>query len=249
MSPLSSNTLFHFTSSSANLVSILETEFRPHYALEDYSLVVGETNPSVDPRVGLPMVSFCDIPLSQTHAHMETYGRYCIGLAKTWGMSLRVSPVLYTYPRAATTDAVIGLHVRIEELEGTVLDNAPFSSEKERFLCFTKPYQGRLPRHGDRLVRFYDEREWRYVPPGPWPPLTASDFDRAGRVAAANHDVSHFRLSFNPSDIRYLVVATEDEILGMVEEVRRIKSPRYSSSDIDILCTRIIAADQIAADF
>lgn len=35
MSPISSNTVFHFTRRLDDLVSILTDEFRPHYAVED----------------------------------------------------------------------------------------------------------------------------------------------------------------------------------------------------------------------
>ena len=75
--PISSSTLFHFTSSIDYIRSILEDEFRPNLSLEDLSCL------ELQEKVAIPMVSFCDIPLSQTKAHMQYYGHYGIGLAKS----------------------------------------------------------------------------------------------------------------------------------------------------------------------
>jgi len=45
------------------------------------------------------------------------------------------------------------------------------------------------------------------------------------------------------------VVAEEIEIPRMIQEVRRIKTPKFSGDDIALLCSRIVSAEQIAADF
>jgi hypothetical protein len=93
MTIISSDTLFHFTNSIQNIVNILSLEFHPNFSLEDFS--------SLDPpnkfKRAIPMVSFCDIPLSQTKEHMEVYGYYAIGLSKSWGQQNGVTPVLYAY--------------------------------------------------------------------------------------------------------------------------------------------------------
>lgn len=83
--PLSSNTLFHFTDRIEGLISILSREFRPHYALEDLGDVFGQPRDPRDPTIGVPMVCFWDIPLSQTGKHMQTYGNYAIGLTRNGG--------------------------------------------------------------------------------------------------------------------------------------------------------------------
>jgi hypothetical protein len=102
-------------------------------------------------------------------------------------------------------------------------------------------------------VRFYDEREWRWVPnhlTGEWrfgidpsmfvdgrPPVRESDMLRADA-----------RLIFEPEDIRYIVVARDEEILPMREALLRIKE-RYSKQDKLLLTTRLISAQQIQEDF
>jgi hypothetical protein len=75
---LSANTLFHFTNSFDNLEGILTNEFYPRYCLENFDVILAEL---LDLReLAIPMISFCDIPLSQIRKHVGYYGCYAIGL-------------------------------------------------------------------------------------------------------------------------------------------------------------------------
>ncbi len=249
---LSSNTLFHFTDRIEVLISILTHEFRAHYALEDFTDIFGQPRPDHDPMIGLPMVCFCDIPLSQTAQHMQTYGNYALGLTKEWGMRSGLAPVIYSHPNSGTSRAILDLYERADsdESEGqtTVTD---FSSERERLICFLKPYMGMFHRRGKpaQQVRFYDEREWRYVPPPPWSAINRTEYTDFRRRRDANSRLwDAHRISFEPSDIRYVVVADESEILPMIAEIEGIKA-KYSADEIKLLCSRIVAASQIATDF
>ena len=112
--PISSNTLFHFTRSAEALVGILKHEFTPHYCLEDYSVLPAAAPES--PNIAIPMVSFCDIPLSQASEHLAQYGDFGIGLSKNWGMKKGVSPVLYAYPGSSTAAAISEAGKRLAQL-------------------------------------------------------------------------------------------------------------------------------------
>src|SRR5688572_32225145 len=101
MSPISSNTLFHFTDTRDHLVSILTNEFRPHYCLEDLSVLGGLPPETAGNVIGIPIVCFCDIPLSQATEHMRVNGRYALGLRKDWGMRQGLTPVLYAHADAS----------------------------------------------------------------------------------------------------------------------------------------------------
>ena len=89
---LSANTLFHFTRHRENLLGILRDNFKPHYSLET---IVGALPPNGVLRSAIPMVCFCDIPLSQIRNHARDYGSYAIGLSKSWASQKSIAPVMY----------------------------------------------------------------------------------------------------------------------------------------------------------
>lgn len=86
--PLSSNSLIHFTKNKSTLCGILENDFKIKYCLETI-------NAKRHQYIGaVPMVSFCDIPLSEVKDHIKKYGAYGIGLSKQWGIKNGLNPVL-----------------------------------------------------------------------------------------------------------------------------------------------------------
>jgi hypothetical protein len=254
---ISSNTLFHFTSSRDNLINILENEFLPHFCLENFRLILPEHARPRGLEFAVPMVSFCDLPLSQTAAHLNVYGRYGIGMSKHWGIVHGVSPVLYAHPSAPIRWTIQAVGDVLAHLRAAAADDGELATraldEMFRFLSYIKPYEGRLW-HGDEYgakVRFYDEREWRYVPElkdhalayG----LDKADFVNAERRTDANRSISRLKIPFNPMDIRYVIVASEAEVPEMIADLRRIKD-KYDERQVDMLITRLISAERIAED-
>lgn len=84
-------TLFHFTTSFSTLKKILFSGIRFSYSVE---------NPleCTNPGIAIPMVSFCDIPLSKTSRHARKYGAYCIGFNKEFLLELYnpiLNPLIY----------------------------------------------------------------------------------------------------------------------------------------------------------
>lgn len=96
---ISANTLFHFTSSKNALLNILRSGLYVRHSLENYESILYD-----EAEIVFPMTCFCDIPLSHVKRHCSTYGRYAIGLSKSWGMKHKVNPVIYTYPNSSTTE-------------------------------------------------------------------------------------------------------------------------------------------------
>jgi hypothetical protein len=249
---LSSDTLFHFTGSLDNLLSILSREFLPSFCKERL--------PIKDEELinGIPMVCFCDIPLSQTRAHMSVYGSYAIGLKKSWGIEQGISPILYANPASPITDGLYSLMKRGLGLHSALVRSGTIDEELwrdvYRLSCFIKPYEGKFTKNEKTYpnVRFYDEREWRWVPElsgdlrfG----LDESQCDNPTMKAAATERLrDSCRLSFEPNDIRYIVVARENELLSVSRQIMRIKA-HYSKADRTLLQTRLISAEQIRADF
>jgi hypothetical protein len=245
--------MFHFTSSRDHLINILSNEFRPHYCLEDLNVLASPDDRPEDLEVAIPMVCFCDLPLSQTGLHLSVYGDYGIGMSKAWAMRKGITPILYLHRNSLTASRLSPLFNQsfknhadpalLKELDESLFD----------FLCFCKPYEGNLWREGGTLdeVRFYDEREWRFVPSLTKDlfMLTKSDFLDVQTRREANAqltEVSH--INFEPNDIKYLIVRREDEIVPLIRDVERIKG-KYSHDDVLLLSSRVISAEQIRADF
>ena len=67
------DTLFHYTQKEDTLISILKDGFKFSYSKEDIIH---------DVFLAIPMISFCDIPLSISSEHSKKYGKYAIGLSK-----------------------------------------------------------------------------------------------------------------------------------------------------------------------
>lgn len=84
--PLSSSSIIHFTNKKAYLKGILENNFHISYCSE--TVTFGTQNWSFH----APMVSFCDIPLSEVKNHIEKYGSYGIGLTKEWASRNGLNP-------------------------------------------------------------------------------------------------------------------------------------------------------------
>lgn len=88
---INADTLFHFTTSFSTLKKILFSGIRFSYSVE---------NPleCTNPGIAIPMVSFCDIPLSKASRHARKYGSYCIGFNKEYLLQIYnpiLNPIIY----------------------------------------------------------------------------------------------------------------------------------------------------------
>jgi Putative abortive phage resistance protein AbiGi, antitoxin len=255
---LSANTLFHFTPSLTNLLGILMHNFYPRYSLED----MNHTKPRSDKRIyGIPMVSFCDIPLSQIRNHIQTYGRYAIGLTKGWAQSHGITPVMYLYPDSQSARAQKDLFTSIlSHIDKKAITGETIPKQLTYSSFFLKRYEGKLYRNGKfskEDVRFYDEREWRYVPPfslfddkAAQPYLNSEAIQDKTKHSSSNALLEQVTsLAFEPRYIRYLIVDKESEVLEFLDQILAIKGGRFPPDDLRLLTTRIISMEQILEDF
>lgn len=253
--PVSSNTLIHFTNHKDGLKSILLENFRVGYCKE--TPVVGGSGTACY----VPMVSFCDIPLSQIKDHISKYGDYGIGLTREWGIRNKLNPVLYLEPssllsesyRAASNYFIARAR---EEKEVVARSDDYFRAVVAlgEMLSYTKNYQGKLVRQNGATVqnyRFSDEREWRYVLPSQngVTPIMSEEYFGSDRGRAKSRElIERVRLEFEPNDIRYVIIKDESEIHEFVDHLRTAKGKKYSVKDIDRLTTRILTTEQIRQD-
>lgn len=252
--PISANTLFHFTSSIDNLLGILTNEFRPRFCLENLYVIKGGRIPESEQyERAIPLVSFCDLPLSQTGFHLSVYGDYGIGMTKSWGRTQGISPVLYLYPEGSLSSRFSDLLTRATRETDPKLRNE-WMELIFNLVCFVKPYEGNLWREGGEKpsIRFYNEREWRFVPSLPadfHKSLSKPDFlDNEIRNVANEKLKEVASIGFEPNDIKYLIVRREDEIVPLIRQIELIKG-KYGFDDVKLLSSRVIPAEQIRTDF
>lgn len=242
---ISANTLFHFTKEYDTLVKILETKFYPRLCLEQSLLFKKK-----DYSWAIPMVCFCDIPLSQISEHASKYGNYAIGIKKDWAKTQGVSPIIYVHENSLVSNTII------EDALNMIDDLDKDDNIKHRLakyidvITMMKQYEG-YDVKTKKLIRYYDEREWRYVPPREgdddlnvfWK-AEFDDIDVKGKIDKHNEK---YGVSFSPDNINYIIVDKEDEVLKIKKVINDIKGD-FSHKSVELLTTRILSMERIRED-
>ncbi|CAC9975374.1 abortive infection system antitoxin AbiGi family protein [Flavobacterium panici] len=243
---LSSNTIIHFTQTSDALKGILQDNFKMKYCHENV-LLDSELN------YAAPMVSFCDIPLSQIKDHIGKYGAYGIGLTKEWAQKNKLNPVLYLQANSYLSKSIYDTYMDI--LPKQVEWDKITTSQKNllNILRHVKNYEADLSRGGEVIknYRFSDEREWRYTPSYEDCMQMAIDprvYKSEEQKINTNKRLENLRLEFEPNDIKYIIIERENEISEFVEILKKSKGNKYSYNDVERLMTRIITSEQIKTD-
>jgi len=261
MNNISSNSLFHFTSKAENLIGILTHDFNPRYVLE-LTPIHSSSKIKSAVNAAFPMVCFCDISLGQIKDHIDTYGFYGIGMTKDWGMRNKLNPVIYVNDSSSLGESLS----KIAEITFEARERKPTDVElesirsiaKEYFnlLYFLKPYLGDFERNGKLFnnIRFYNEREWRYVPQlCEWsdfkPCLSVAEYNNSVTLAQGNEKLTSHKLSFEPDDIKYIFLKESKEIPAMIKALKEIKGNKFGKDVIELLTSKILTTEQILSDF
>lgn len=264
---VSSQTLFHFTKTTDAIKSILEGNFKPSYCLEKI--------PFAEFSVGVPMVCFCDIPLTQTKNHISEYGDYAIGLKKHWGIKNKLNPVFYINPESKAAERLDTLtkylmsnNYKALGQRNPTLENRNHAYELKTLfevISYTKPIKGSNWDKEKRAFKakkrnLYNEREWRFVPHKeneitsenvvPLSIVFEDTFLNPDELKRANERIGNQLLIFEPKDVDYIIVKKKSEIVMMYDLVHDIKR-RYGFDEKSIkeLLTKIIHIKRIHEDF
>ncbi|MEO8771256.1 MAG: abortive infection system antitoxin AbiGi family protein [Ferruginibacter sp.] len=305
---VTSDSLFHFTTSLAKLKGILSEKFQLTYCHEKYELDY-ETHDSY-----YPMVSFCDIPLSLAKDQIKKYGSFAIGMNKEWGIKNNLNPVVYiekdsllakdiqssidNMSKAASAMSIIAqkntLQVKktviaaLQEVQTLIknfnhdtkqqalsaLNDAvkEISTNSQTFKQLTDPfieasqnsynlfryiknYRGPLKRGNITFknYRFYDEREWRYIPTIKDERLKKSlkldEYREYRGTKKEKKFIPNINLSFSGTDIKYLIVRSERDVPKLIKSLRSINNLTNNSVETDILSTKILTVEQLNSDF
>lgn len=273
---LSANTLFHFTNNIDNIVGILTDGFCPRLCMEDQSFVLHGLS-EINAEIAIPMVCFCDIPLSQIKNHVSNYGGYAIGLSKDWGKRNGLNPVMYainkSVPVKILNDDLKNLYKKALELKPLEKNNdlneaydsiGTAARQLYDFSFYLKPYEGKRwdgkDFHGD-TIRFYDEREWRFIPElrnmyksgiysGDSIVLSKKGFlDSAKRNEFNSILAKEAKLEFKPNDINYIIVKSEEDVLKIEDKIAGIMGDKYIHNEVRKLTTRILCISRVLEDF
>ena len=243
---ISTNSIIHYTSTFRTLKAILKEGFRLNYCIERLDL--GKTKS----QAAHPMISFCDIPLSDSTQHFAAYGRYGLGLSKVWAVSNGVNPVIYIDRNSLFAACIAELILERRKASSNLT-----GKQKEdilRIKSYAKNYSGPFARRSIKTndYRFYDEREWRLVPSDKM--LQGASFSISADYYQKDKDsydarLSGIKITFTPKDVSYIIVKTTDEIPKMTNFLRAAYSRTATADELDILLSKICSTEQIIADY
>jgi hypothetical protein len=235
------STLFHFTNKKS-LKGILKFNFKLSYCTEKIN------NLEKPVEIAIPMVSFCDIRLSEIKDHIEKYGYYGIGLSKIWAIEKNLNPVIYMNSKSNFVSDFISTTRKLDMDENfDKIDKFNIVN----ILRYAKLYEGELKRRRKTIsnYRFADEREWRYIP------KNNSNFKSSlpnniyiEDKKKYNKQLINEGLYFNANQILYIIVKRESEIKEIINHIRETTG-HYSMDEVDRLTTRIISCERILNDF
>ena len=144
---LSSTTLFNFTDQFHFLLGNLRNGF---YCGDYYEKLPFTKNSGYK----VPMVCFCDIPLGMVKVHLRWYGTYGIGIKRDYARFHNVCPVWYIHKDNPVIKSLFN------SVNHNALKNSPILPYLKMFFGYQKPLNGIK----EEQKKFYDEKEWRYIP-------------------------------------------------------------------------------------
>ncbi|MEJ7821612.1 MAG: abortive infection system antitoxin AbiGi family protein [Chitinophagaceae bacterium] len=235
---LSSDSLFHFVHRRDWLLEILQRKaFQARFVYEDI--------PALKQKLGIPMKCFSDIPLGMIKKHMTVYGAYGIGVTKTFAKRNNLSPIIYVHQKSAIINRYL---TNIKNFKTLNSQNSliPYFKMEEGYITNSKGKQLRK--------RFYDEREWRYVPFN----AIIIDFDgfdedeiRKTRLNYENDQLisstAKYLLPIEYKDITYIFVQGEEDVNPLIKSIKSLGLK--NEEVVDNLIAKIVTARQIERDF
>lgn len=194
-----SNSFFHRVSDIEVLKLIIEQGFKCFYCKEE--ICNGRNTVGF---IGIPMVSFSDIPLS--YIARNNYGKCGMGMTRKWGKNIHLQPVLY-YPnnkKSLSTKMVNNAYKLFEK------DSKDW--QKYSILGYSKPMNKSNNIKGVPKDN-YIEREWRkvYACPSPLKWLNEQEYNLyRGDKSTPKTAVGNV-LTFKPQDVVFIIIPQKEK--------------------------------------
>lgn len=225
MTRLSSTTLFNFTDKLEFLLSNLQEGIYCNASIEKL--------PQRNAYYRVPMACFCDIPLSLIKEHFSWYGRYGIGIRRTYARSLGVKPVWYI----TSENSLVNKLSKTKELS---------EQERKHLLPYLKQFIGyQADKEGkQKRKKFYDEREWRYLPDNNLvePLFGLSKISEAVLPFKKSHN-----MPLDPCEIEYIIIELEKDMEPLLKVLKKLSLKHELG--YESLVSKIMTAKQIERDF
>lgn len=281
MNPINASSLLHFTNSMDALKGILEKGFRFSYCCEKVSATINmnelhpeganffRPSPHINSHIAIPMICFCDIPLTRAKLHSDTYGKFIVGVDKDMAITVfgdNINPVMYR------TSQTIGFALHDLSVIKATIDNVDgcynYKRSLNQLIGNTKPYNGTV---NDKDYCFYNEREWRILIPFDYSEDTKWYWDLSEEKFAVKkdeinkilHSSEYAYRGFttdidNEEDfmqfITHIVVDTEANIPKLVEFILNEEQPLFGYPKVskrirNFLVSRITSFERIEKDY
>jgi len=232
---LSASVLFTFTPKIEYLMYMLQKGIVPRYSYERL--------PGSEKGYIAPMKCFCDIPLSKIKYHMERYGYYGIGLKKSFLRKQGATPVIYVHAKSILVKNIIKRNSSQIDYSSILPLLKRYDGDDYRFNNYNKL-------SSKKRIYFYDEQEWRYLPPnfncGMSNPFKKIELG-VSTANKMNRENPFFQNCFEipPNAIEYIIINKNSELASLIESLKKI----YKKSDIETILTKVQIADKILRDF
>lgn len=282
MNPINASSLLHFTNSMDTLKGILEKGFRFSYCCEKVSATINmnelhpeganffRPSPHINSHIAIPMICFCDIPLTRAKSHSNIYGKFIVGIDKDTAITVfkdSLNPVMYRnsmWIDYALSDLSV-IKAKIENIEGCY----NYKRSLNQLIGISKPYYGTFK--GIEDYCYYDEREWRILIPYDYAEQTRwywnlSEEEFAVKKDEINkilHSSEYAYRGFttdidNEEDfmqfITHIVVDTDANIPELVEFILNEEQPLFGYPKVskrirNFLVSRITSFERIEKDY
>ena len=246
---ISANSLFHLTRKES-LFEILKLKgFIPSCSLERFSKILPKE--SHYKRIFVPMVSFCDLTLTQiTQNHIKEFGSFGLGFYKQWGIENKISPVAYVHQNSIPSKLIEEVFVDATDIFKGELNTkkVEFLDKLKHFYLFLKPYESHYQKgkRKAKSVQHYNEREWRYIPSNKELPIIKASDEEALQFAKFILGKKTEVLRFELKDVQYIII---DDTKSIDETVKVIHQLSDSDSEKNELITKIITVREIVENF
>ena len=260
------SSLFHYTKNFDDLKLLIENGLKLNYCKEKIGDLV----------IGIPMISFCDIPLSRASEHKNKYGSYAIGLSKEYFKRINAeqpiaNSVMYV-SNSMLEKSILEIKKMIDKSQSErklpqtndgllsavnyfnlLWDTMTNSFQRSYILGFIKP---EFDKESGRSN--YAEREWRLIMPEcdryEWK-WSEKEYDEwRGDKSKPKPEINGNILHFTVNEISHIIVANDKDVKELVKhltnDVSKIGDHNITTKDdIYLLISKITSFEQIERNY